>query len=83
MNSVSRARTDAPKRPTNVSLSEALLSEAKSLGINISKACEDGLAIGVREAKARQWQEQNTAGFDAWDRYVEQQGVPLANFRKF
>ena len=83
MTRVGRPRVDTPKQATNVSLSEVLLSEAKSLGINVSRACEDGLAMGVRNAKARKWQEQNTAGFDAWDRYVEQRGVPLANFRKF
>ena len=83
MNNVSRSRDDGPKRPTNVSLSEALLAEAKSLGINVSRACEHGLADGVREEKARRWQEQNAAGFEAWANYVERHGVPLAKYRKF
>ena len=83
MNKMARSRDDGPKRPTNVSLSEALLAEAKSLGINVSRACEHGLADEVRQEKARLWQEQNAAGFEAWDNYVERHGVPLAAYRKF
>lgn len=83
MNQINRSQDDGPKRPTNVSLSEALLAEAKSLGINVSRTCEYGLADEVRQQKARRWQEQNQAGFDAWNDYVERHGVPLAQYRKF
>ncbi len=83
MNKVNRPPDDGPKRPANVTLSEALLAEAKSLGINVSRACEHGLADQVRQEKARRWQEQNAAGFDAWNTYVERNGVPLAKYRKF
>lgn len=83
MNKMPRSRDDGPKRPTNVSLSEALLAEAKGLGINVSRACEYGLADGVRQEKARLWQEQNAAGFEAWENYIERHGVPLATYRKF
>jgi antitoxin CcdA len=66
-----------------VTLREALLAEAKSLGINVSRACEHGLADGVRQEKTRRWQEENAAGFDAWNAYVERNGVPLAEYRQF
>lgn len=83
MNQIARTRDDGAKRATNVSLSEVLLGEAKALGINVSRACERGLAEMVREEKARQWQERNAAGFAAWNAYVERNGVPLAKYRKF
>lgn len=34
----------APRKPTNVSLDSLLLEEARTLGINISRACERSLA---------------------------------------
>ena len=83
MSQSTRPRDDGPKRPTNVSLSEALLTEAKSLGVNISRACEHGLSDEVRQEKARRWQQQNQAGFEAWNSYVDRKGVPLAKYRKF
>jgi antitoxin CcdA len=72
-----------PKRATNVSLNEGLLVEAKALGVNVSSACEQGLADAVRQQRARRWQEENAAAFDAWNTYVEDHGVPLGEYRKF
>ncbi len=83
MNEVNRRKDDAAKRPTNVSLSEALVSAARELGINVSRACEAGLETEVRRERTRRWQEDNAAGFEAWNAYVERHGVPLARFRKF
>jgi antitoxin CcdA len=83
MNQANRRQDDGPKRATNVSLSEALVAEARDLGINVSRACEDGLATEVRRARAKRWQEENAAGFEAWNAYAEENGVPLAAYRKF
>ena len=83
MNQVNRRKDDGAKRPTNVSLSEALVSEARELGINVSRACEEGLETEVRRQRPSRWQEDNAAGFDAWNAYVERDGVPLARYRKF
>ena len=47
------------RRPTNVSLDAGLVREARELSINISRACEEGLAQSIREARARQWREAN------------------------
>ena len=83
MNQVGRRQDDGPKRATNVSLSEALVSEARDLGINVSRACEEGLESEVRRRRAKRWQDENAAGFVAWNAYVETNGVPLAKYRKF
>jgi antitoxin CcdA len=64
-------------------LSEALVAEARDLRINVSRACEDGLATEVRRERAKRWQDENAAGFEAWNAYVAENGVPLAAYRKF
>jgi antitoxin CcdA len=83
MNQMSRRQDEGPKRATNVSLSETLVSEARALGINVSRACEQGLETEVRRARAKRWQDDNSEGFEAWNTFVEQNGVPLAKYRKF
>ncbi len=83
MNQVNRRREEGTKRPTNVSLSEGLVAEARELGINVSRACEVGLEHEVRLERAKRWQQANAEGFEAWNTYVEQHGVPLARYRKF
>lgn len=73
----------APRRPTNVTLPEPLLRESRELDINVSQACERGLAAAVAEARAERWQRENRPAMDAWNDYVEQHGLPLAAFRQF
>ena len=72
-----------PRRATNVTLPEGLLREAKALQINVSQACERGLAAEVRDERARAWLRENRAAMDAWSGYVEEHGLPLADFRQF
>ncbi len=72
-----------PRRPTNVTLSENLLQEARKLDINVSQACERGLAAEVAATTARQWLDENRAAMESWNDHVEQHGLPLAEFRKF
>lgn len=79
---MSRQQTPT-RRATNVTLPESLLRQARELQINISQACERGLAAEVERTKAQRWLEENRAAMDAWNDYVEQHGVPLAGFRQF
>ena len=74
---------DHRKRPTNVSLSASLVDEARDLGINISQACEDGLAEAVKIEKGRRWKEDNAESIRKYNEWIEKNGVPLARYRRF
>ncbi|QNA86875.1 type II toxin-antitoxin system CcdA family antitoxin [Sphingomonas sp. So64.6b] len=78
-----RETRTAFRRPTNVSLDSALIDEAKELGINISRACEQGLEKQVSEERARRWLEENRAALQASNEWVEKNGLPLEEFRLF
>ncbi len=71
------------RRPTNVTLPEMLISEAKALKINVSQACEAGLAAQVKAAREKQWLEENRAAMDAFNVFIEENGLPLAEYRMF
>jgi antitoxin CcdA len=73
----------AARRPTNVSLDTRLIAEAKALGVNISRACERGLAEQVAEARSAQWLAENEAAIASSNAHVEQHGLPLAGSRLF
>ncbi|WP_442680180.1 type II toxin-antitoxin system CcdA family antitoxin [Sphingomonas sp. ASY06-1R] len=73
----------APRRPTNVSLNPALVAEARALGVNISRACERGLAEQIGEARAAQWLAENGAAVESSNAYAERHGLPLAASRLF
>ncbi|MCX7567870.1 type II toxin-antitoxin system CcdA family antitoxin [Sulfitobacter sp. F26169L] len=71
------------RKPTNLSLDSLLLSEAKSLKINLSRAAEEGVRSAVAAAKAEQWQRENASALESSNAYVEQNGLPLDRFRQF
>jgi len=71
------------RRPTNVTLPVALVAEAKALDINISQACESGLAHSVAEVRRARWLEENRVAIDAYNGMVERDGLPLDEFRQF
>jgi len=71
------------RKATNVTLPEPLLRQARELGVNLSQACERGLAATVAEVRAKQWLEANRAALQAWNEYVDKNSLPLAEFRQF
>lgn len=73
----------ASRKATNVTLPEALLAEAKSLDINISKAAELGLIKAVAERRAEVWRQQNQKAIASSNAYVEAHGLPLRAKRMF
>lgn len=78
-----RTSAVSPKRATNVSLSADLIEEARRLDINISKACEQGLEQQVAKTRAERWREENRPAIDYWNKWVEENGLPLAEHRQF
>ncbi len=56
---------------------------AKSLGINISQLCEQRLREEIQLRKERQWNEENAAFLDAYNRRVDEEGLALEEWRSF
>ena len=73
----------AVRRATNVSLDTKLVSAAKEFGINVSRACEQGLAKQISEERNRRWQEENKEAIEAYNAWIEENGIPLAEYRMF
>lgn len=82
MSSLSSYRS-APKRATNVTLTENLISEAKALHINISQAAEAGLALAIKHRRTELWLKENKEAIDSSNTFVEEHELPLAKYRMF
>lgn len=76
-------RANDRKRPTNVSLSETLVKEARELGINVSNACEDGLKAATKAERERRWKENNAEAIQNYNQWIAEHGNPLAKYRMF
>lgn len=73
----------AKRRSTSLSLDAALLDEAKSYGLNVSKSAEAGITAAVKEARAKAWLEENREALKAYDDYIDKNGLPLDEYRLF
>ncbi|AXI44539.1 type II toxin-antitoxin system CcdA family antitoxin [Sulfitobacter sp. SK011] len=71
------------RKATNVSLDSELLKDAKALGVNISRAAEEGVNDAVRKAKGEAWKRENAASLEAWNEWAEVNGLPLEKYRMF
>ena len=80
---VPRAATRPQRRPTNVSLDRALVEEARSFGINLSQACEYGIAEQLAKTRAVRWTEENREALASSNAFVDAHGLPLAGQRRF
>ncbi|MEG3086674.1 type II toxin-antitoxin system CcdA family antitoxin [Sphingomonas sp. PB4P5] len=78
-----RDKAQPARRATNVSLDTTLIERAKELGINVSRACEEGLAREVKAERERRWQDENRAAIEGYNAWVEEHGIPLAEHRMF
>jgi len=71
------------RKATNVTIDAGLLERAKSLGINISKASEEGLSRAVAARQETLWLQSNQAALESSNAYVDRNGIPLAKHRNF
>ena len=78
------ARSNASsKRATNLTLSADVLESAKALGINISQVCDAYLRELVRQEQERRWCQEHSELITAYNSIVEEEGLPLDQWRSF
>lgn len=75
--------TEAPKKPTNVSINSDLLNQARSLKINVSATLERALIEQLREQRRALWREENAESIQAYNEHVDKQGTFSDSIRKF
>lgn len=73
----------APKKPTNLTVNVDLLSQAKSLGINLSAVLEHALAAEVKRRKAEAWLRDNQGAIAAYNQDVQTSGTFSDDLRSF
>lgn len=71
------------RKPTNLSLDASLLTEARALNVNLSRAAEAGLRDAVALARAAQWKVDNARALQSSNAHVDAHGLPLADLRPF
>lgn len=69
------------RTPVNLSLDSGIAKSAREAGLNLSRVSEEALHVATKREHARQWQEEHREAFEAWNRWVEENGIPLEKYR--
>ena len=69
------------RKAINVSLDEDLVLQARALGLNISRACEAGLAHDTKLARGAAFKRDFAATAAYWHDYLAENGMPFADLR--
>lgn len=70
-------------RTATLTIDAELISEAEALSLDVSRAAEDGISSAIQSEKARLWRIENRPALEAWNEWVEENGIPLSKFRQF
>jgi len=73
----------APRKSTNLSLDKAMVEEAREMGINLSRAAEEGIAKALKAEREKRWREENRAAIEVANDWVARNGLPLEKYRMF
>jgi antitoxin CcdA len=73
----------AQRKATNLSLDQAVIADAKALGLNVSKIAEESLKKAIAARKTELWLEENREAIEENNRYFAEHGLPFAELRKY
>lgn len=69
------------RKSVNISMDTGIVAAARDMGINLSKVSERAVREATRAEEQRRWKEENRASFEYWNRWVEENGLPLEKYR--
>ncbi|WP_429290720.1 type II toxin-antitoxin system CcdA family antitoxin [Paraburkholderia sp. CI3] len=78
-----RSLTGGARKATNVTLPVDEYERARSLGINFSRTCEQALREAIQAEEGRRWAEEHAEFIRHTNQWVEENGLPLAQYRMF
>ncbi len=73
----------APKKPTNLSINSDLLAKAREMNINLSATLENELARQLKIRQKEQWLKENAEAIQAYNDFVENEGIFSDGIRGF
>ena len=75
--------SQAPKKPTNLTINSDLLLKAKEENINLSAALESALADKLIKIRREKWLKKNANAINAYNNFVEENGLFSDDIRSF
>jgi antitoxin CcdA len=71
------------RQSVNLYLDRSIVEDAKALGMNISRACDEALRAAIKAEREARWKAENAEAIRSFNDYVEKNGIPLSQYRQF
>lgn len=71
------------RKRVNLTLDTGIVEAAREVGLNLNQVCESALRTASKKVFEERWREENSAAMEAWDGWIEQNGLPLEKYRMF
>ena len=75
--------TSGKRKAVNVSLDTGVVAFAREAGLNLSQVCEAAIREATQKEITRRWQDENRERIEAWNAWIDEHGLPLADYRQF
>lgn len=63
------------RRPVTFTVRDQLIEQARAFGLNASRAAEQGLESGIKQAREREWLRDNAKAIAAYNKSIEDEGM--------
>lgn len=83
MASIPFSDDDDTARPGLAEAQAPFAAEAQSLGLDPTAIAAKAVQDAIRAEKARRWLAENADAIEAWNRWTENNELPLAEYRMF
>ncbi len=80
---MSQSQPQPNQNTSELPLDSELVSQARELKLDASKAAEDGLRRAIKSERERLWLIENAEAIAEENAYVEKHGLPFAKYRQF
>ena len=71
------------RKATNLALDPTLVADAREAGVNLSRACEAGLAAELKKVREERWLEENREAIAEYNAWSDKNGLILGQYRLF
>lgn len=69
------------RKAVNLTLDTGVVAAAREAGLSLSRVAEDALRLAVKREEDRRWKERNRPAMEAWNDWLEENGMPYADLR--
>jgi antitoxin CcdA len=71
------------RKAVNLTIDPELLTKAKAEGLNLSAELDERVRARISSIEEERWKRDNADAIAAWNKELEENGLPLAKYRMF